>query len=202
MRYHADRQARQLRLHRWPAPRRHAIHRSSHVAARRPAARRSGARHRRLCSPPTTNAAASQPFSPRSSPNLLVNGSGGIAVGMATSIPPHNLNEICDLPHPPNRRARSIDRSIDGNLPRPRFSRRRHRHGPHPASAVPIIPAVAPSRFAPAPASKNTAKAAPRIIVHEVPFQQNRDAVEEKIAEMIAEDNNHRHLRLAVTKAI
>jgi DNA gyrase subunit A len=29
-------------------------------------------------------------------PNLLVNGSSGIAVGMATSIPPHNLNEICD----------------------------------------------------------------------------------------------------------
>ncbi|NOZ21291.1 MAG: DNA gyrase subunit A [Planctomycetes bacterium] len=29
-------------------------------------------------------------------PNLLVNGCTGIAVGMATSIPPHNLNEICD----------------------------------------------------------------------------------------------------------
>ncbi|MDY6913613.1 MAG: DNA topoisomerase (ATP-hydrolyzing), partial [Planctomycetota bacterium] len=29
-------------------------------------------------------------------PNLLVNGSQGIAVGMATSIPPHNLGEICD----------------------------------------------------------------------------------------------------------
>jgi len=29
-------------------------------------------------------------------PNLLVNGSAGIAVGMATSIPPHNLGEVCD----------------------------------------------------------------------------------------------------------
>jgi DNA gyrase subunit A len=29
-------------------------------------------------------------------PNLLINGSGGIAVGMATNIPPHNLNEIID----------------------------------------------------------------------------------------------------------
>src|SRR5690606_21083728 len=29
-------------------------------------------------------------------PNLLVNGSGGIAVGMATNIPPHNLAEVCD----------------------------------------------------------------------------------------------------------
>jgi len=32
---------------------------------------------------------------PSKFPNLLVNGSNGIAVGMATSIPPHNLNEVC-----------------------------------------------------------------------------------------------------------
>ena len=29
-------------------------------------------------------------------PNLLINGSSGIAVGMATNIPPHNLGEVCD----------------------------------------------------------------------------------------------------------
>ena len=29
-------------------------------------------------------------------PNLLLNGSTGIAVGMATNIPPHNLIEVCD----------------------------------------------------------------------------------------------------------
>src|SRR4249920_1824062 len=33
---------------------------------------------------------------PSKLPNLLVNGSAGIAVGMATNIPPHNLNEIVD----------------------------------------------------------------------------------------------------------
>jgi DNA gyrase subunit A len=33
---------------------------------------------------------------PTQLPNLLVNGSAGIAVGMATSIPPHNLAEVCD----------------------------------------------------------------------------------------------------------
>ena len=33
---------------------------------------------------------------PSKFPNLLVNGANGIAVGMATSIPPHNLGEICD----------------------------------------------------------------------------------------------------------
>ncbi len=33
---------------------------------------------------------------PSKFPNLLVNGSSGIAVGMATNIPPHNVNEVCD----------------------------------------------------------------------------------------------------------
>ena len=33
---------------------------------------------------------------PAAFPNLLVNGSAGIAVGMATNIPPHNLREVCD----------------------------------------------------------------------------------------------------------
>jgi DNA gyrase subunit A len=35
-------------------------------------------------------------YLPSKIPNLLVNGSGGIAVGMATNMPPHNLKEICD----------------------------------------------------------------------------------------------------------
>ena len=33
---------------------------------------------------------------PSQFPNILANGSSGIAVGMATSIPPHNVNEVCD----------------------------------------------------------------------------------------------------------
>ena len=33
---------------------------------------------------------------PSKLPNLLINGANGIAVGMATSIPPHNLGEVCD----------------------------------------------------------------------------------------------------------
>src|SRR6059036_3973642 len=33
---------------------------------------------------------------PSKVPNLLINGSSGIAVGMATNIPPHNLGEVCD----------------------------------------------------------------------------------------------------------
>jgi DNA gyrase subunit A len=36
---------------------------------------------------------------PASIPNLLVNGASGIAVGMSTNIPPHNLGEVCDALH-------------------------------------------------------------------------------------------------------
>ena len=43
-----------------------------------------------------TDRGASRRSCRRASPNLLVNGAGGIAVGMATNIPPHNLGEVID----------------------------------------------------------------------------------------------------------
>ena len=47
-------------------------------------------------------------------PNLLVNGSGGIAVGMATNIPPHNLNEVVDAcQHLLKNPAASIDELME-----------------------------------------------------------------------------------------
>src|SRR5262245_16628872 len=46
---------------------------------------------------PTYDERSSEPtVLPSKFPNLLVNGAMGIAVGMATSIPPHNLAEVCD----------------------------------------------------------------------------------------------------------
>ncbi|MEO1339147.1 MAG: DNA gyrase subunit A, partial [Myxococcota bacterium] len=46
---------------------------------------------------PTFDGQRSEPIVlPARFPNLLVNGAHGIAVGMATSIPPHNLGEVCD----------------------------------------------------------------------------------------------------------
>jgi len=55
---------------------------------------------------------------PAALPNLLVNGSSGIAVGMATNIPPHNLNEIADaiiylLDHPETE-AKDMMRYVKG----------------------------------------------------------------------------------------
>ncbi len=58
-------------------------------------------------------------------PNLLVNGSSGIAVGMATNIPPHNLREICR--HSPADRQPGYDgRRALRDRAGPRFSHRRH----------------------------------------------------------------------------
>ena len=42
------------------------------------------------------NSAKEPEVLPAKVPNLLINGSSGIAVGMATNIPPHNMHEICD----------------------------------------------------------------------------------------------------------
>ena len=51
---------------------------------------------------------------PSAVPNLLANGSSGIAVGMATNIPPHNVSEVCDaLLHVIKFPNASIDKLID-----------------------------------------------------------------------------------------
>jgi topoisomerase-4 subunit A len=55
---------------------------------------------------------------PGAFPNLLANGSQGIAVGMATAIPPHNAAEICDaalhLIDTPNARSRTLLKYVPG----------------------------------------------------------------------------------------
>ena len=77
-------------------------------------------------------------------PNLLVNGSAGIAVGMATNIPPHNLTEIINaclaVLDDPRGHARRADAARAGpGFPDRRHHQRRHRdrhrlsHRPRPA---------------------------------------------------------------------
>ena len=67
-------------------------------------------------------------------PNLLVNGAGGIAVGMATNIPPHNLGEVIDACHRADRQSGALDRGFDRHRAGARFPDRRHHFGPsgHP----------------------------------------------------------------------
>ena len=68
--------------------------------------------------PTTTVARRSRPSCPARFPNLLVNGSAGIAVGMATNIPPHNLREVAEgatwaLEHPDATREELQDALVE-----------------------------------------------------------------------------------------
>jgi topoisomerase-4 subunit A len=68
---------------------------------------------------PTYDGSESEPVVlPGAFPNLLANGSQGIAVGMATAIPPHNAHEICDaalfLIDNPNARAKTLLKYVKG----------------------------------------------------------------------------------------
>src|ERR1700736_6327062 len=68
---------------------------------------------------PTYDGTETEPMVlPGAFPNLLANGSQGIAVGMATSIPPHNVAELCDaalfLIDNPNARSRTLLKYVPG----------------------------------------------------------------------------------------
>ncbi|HYY37313.1 MAG TPA: DNA topoisomerase IV subunit A [Xanthobacteraceae bacterium] len=68
---------------------------------------------------PTYDGSEKEPLVlPGAFPNLLANGSQGIAVGMATAIPPHNAAEICDaalhLIETPNARSRTLLKYVPG----------------------------------------------------------------------------------------
>jgi len=117
-------------------------------------------------------------------PNLLVNGSQGIAVGMATSIPPHNLGEVCDaLVKVIEDPEVSVDELLE-IVPGPDFptggvvcGRSGIRRGYHSGRGTVVVRArsrieeVSAGRF--------------RIVVTEIPYQQVRDRVEERIAELV-----------------
>ena len=123
---------------------------------------------------------------PSKFPNLLVNGANGIAVGMATSIPPHNLGEVCDCLI---RVIDDPDVSIDELLeicPGPDFptggiicGRQGIRRGYHTGRSTITIRARA--RIEQFGKNRN------RIVVTEIPYQQARDRVEERIAQLVNE---------------
>ena len=118
-------------------------------------------------------------------PNLLVNGSGGIAVGMATSIPPHNLGEVCDaliayIDDP----AIDLDELMEHH-PRPRFPHRRARSAGGWASARPIGPAGAGSSSGPSTRSRSSRTAARQIVFTEIPYQLTKEMLLKKLAELV-----------------
>ena len=109
-------------------------------------------------------------------PNLLVNGSQGIAVGMATNIPPHNLGEVIDatihLIDHPEATPDDLMQFVKG----PDFPTGGAHPGPGRASSTPTAPAGARSACGPWPRSRR-AKRGDQIVVTELPVPGEPDAV-------------------------
>jgi DNA gyrase subunit A len=121
---------------------------------------------------------------PTKVPNLLVNGSSGIAVGMATNIPPHNLSEVIDacialMANP----ELTIDEIIE-IIPGPDFPTCGIING-----RAGIVQAYHTGRgriYVRARASiEEDAKGKQTIIVHELPYQVNKANQIEKIAQLV-----------------
>ena len=117
-------------------------------------------------------------------PNLLINGSDGIAVGMATKIPPHNLTEIVDatitLINDPNAQLAEILKSVQG----PDFPTAGIIHG---RAGVFEAYRTGRGRFMMrAKASiENISKERQAIIVTEIPYQVNKARLVERIAQLV-----------------
>jgi DNA gyrase subunit A len=129
---------------------------------------------------------------PAAVPNLLVNGATGIAVGMATSIPPHNLGEVCDaLVFMLRSWSRLENISVDELT--------RHITGPDfPTGGLILDPAGSEEGLSAAYGSgrgkitvrarthvEETTRGRSRILVTELPYQVNKAALLERIADLV-----------------
>ena len=121
---------------------------------------------------------------PAKFPNLLVNGTSGIAVGMATSIPPHNLREVCDAlvtliddPDTPIMDLLEIVQGPDFPTGGTICGRSGIRKGYLTGRGTVIVRAKA--------SISELDRGRSRIIISEIPFHQNRDRVVEKIAGLV-----------------
>ena len=122
---------------------------------------------------------------PAAFPNLLANGSSGIAVGMATSIPPHNLGELCAalvaLIENPNTQDRSLLKYVKG----PDF--------PTGGIVVEDQPAIAEAyktgrggfRLRARWEKEEGARGVYQIVVTEIPYQVQKAKLIERVAELL-----------------
>jgi len=128
---------------------------------------------------------------PTTFPNLLVNGSSGIAVGMATNIPPHNMREVLDgaiavveqRTQSREARLKAVLKSIPGpDLPTGGFIV--GRHGIFQAYTT-GRGAITMRALATTEESKKGDKVA--IVITEIPYQVNKKRLLENIADLVRE---------------
>lgn len=121
-------------------------------------------------------------------PNLLVNGASGIAVGMSTNIPPHNLQEVCDaLIHVidnPDAKLRDVYDPVEGPIRGPDFPT-----GGQVCGTTGITEAYKTGRGLLRVRAAHKVEPLPRdkkaIIITEIPYQVNKASLVEAIADLV-----------------
>ena len=131
-------------------------------------------------------------------PNLLVNGANGIAVGMATQIPPHNVGEVCDALHFMLDNYDRVDHMdtcelleyIKGpDFPTGGLLYRYHQPDKSERLADKLLPAYASGRGSVTVQAKVHSEEAgmgrSRIVVSEIPYQTNKSHLIERIVHVV-----------------
>ena len=122
---------------------------------------------------------------PASFPNLLANGSSGIAVGMATNIPPHNIAELCDaclhLIKSPDAR----DETLLNYVPGPDFPTGGTIVEPKESIAEAYRTGRGSFRLRCKYEVEDLGRGQWQIVVSEIPYQVQKSKLIEKIAELI-----------------
>jgi topoisomerase IV subunit A len=124
---------------------------------------------------------------PAAFPNLLANGSQGIAVGMATAIPPHNAAELCDaalyLIEQPNARTKTLLKFVPG----PDFPTGGLIVDPPEAIAEAYATGRGSFRLRARWKTEDTGRGTYNVVVTEIPWQVQKMRLIERIAELINE---------------
>ena len=118
-------------------------------------------------------------------PLLLVNGSNGIAVGMATNIPPHNLNEVCDgliyvMDHP-DATAKELMQIVKGP-DFPTYGTIHGRKGIYDAYRTGMGKVYVRARV-----NEEVVHGHNALVVTEIPYQVNKKNLVERIAQLVKE---------------
>jgi topoisomerase-4 subunit A len=145
---------------------------------------------------PTYDGSENEPIVlPGAFPNLLANGSQGIAVGMATAIPPHNAAELCDaalhLIETPNARSRTLLKYVTG----PDFPTGGVVVDPPEAVAEAYTTGRGSFRVRARWHKEDTGRGTYLIVITEVPWLVQKGRLVEKLAELV----NDKKLPLVAT---
>jgi topoisomerase IV subunit A len=137
---------------------------------------------------PTYDGSENEPVVlPGAFPNLLANGSQGIAVGMATAIPPHNVAELCDaalhLIGTPNARSRTLLKYVSG----PDFPTGGVIVDPPEAIAEAYTTGRGSFRVRARWHKEDTGRGTYLIVITEVPWLVQKGRLVERLAELINE---------------